>query len=72
MIKDVEDVDGKIKIYVKVLKAGKMVDRKMIPESNFRDNPELLDGIMKTIKQDILRSYPSYLTDNNTELELID
>jgi hypothetical protein len=71
MIKDVEDVDGKIKISVEVLKAGKMIDRKMIPDSNFKNNPELLDGIMKTIKQDILRTYPSYLTDNNTEIELL-
>jgi hypothetical protein len=72
MIKDVEDVDGKIKLFIKVLKAGKMIDRKMIPDSNFRDNPELLDGIMNTIKQDVIRTYPNYLTDNNTELELID
>jgi hypothetical protein len=71
MIKDVEDVDGKIKLSIQVLKAGKMIDRKMIPDSNFRDNPELLDGIMKTIKQDILRTYPSYLTDSNTEIELL-
>ena len=71
MIKDVEEVDGKIKISVNVLKAGKMVDRKMIPDSNFRDNPELLDGIINTIKQDILRSYPNYLTDSNTEIELL-
>ncbi len=72
MIKDVEDVDGKIKISVKVLKGGKMVDRKMIPDENFRDNPVLLNDIMKTIKWDILRSYPNYLTDNNTEIELVD
>jgi len=72
MIKDVEDVDGKIKLFIKVLKAGKMIDRKMIPDSNFKDNPELLDGIMNTIKQDVIRTYPNYLTDNNTELELID
>jgi hypothetical protein len=72
MIKDVEEVDDKIKIFVKILKAGKMVDRKMIPDSNFRDNPELLDSIMKTIKGDILRTYPKYLTDNNIEIELVD
>jgi hypothetical protein len=46
MIKDVEEVDDKIKLFVKILKAGKMVDRKMIPDSNFRDNPELLDSIL--------------------------
>lgn len=72
MIKDVEDSDGKIKLYIKILKAGKMVDRKMIPDSDFRDKPELLDGIMKTIKQDLMRTYPKYLTNNNTELELVD
>jgi hypothetical protein len=72
MIKDIEDVDGKIKISVKVLKAGKMVDRKMLPDSNFRDNPELLNNITNTIKQDILRTYPKYLTDDNTEIELLD
>jgi hypothetical protein len=72
MIKDVEDSDGKIKLYVKILKAGKMVNRKMIPDSDFRDKPELLDGIMKTIKQDLMRTYPKYLTNNNTELELVD
>lgn len=72
MIKDVEDSDGKIKLYIKILKAGKMVDRKMIPDSDFRDKPELLDGIMKTIKQDLMRTYPKYLTNNNTEIELVD
>jgi hypothetical protein len=71
MIKDVEEVDGKIKLSIQVLKAGKMIDRKMIPDSNFRDNPELLDGIINTIKQDILRSYSNYLTDSNTEIELL-
>ena len=71
MIKDVDEVDGKIKISVKGLKAGKMIDRKMIPDSNFRDNPELLNNITNTIKQDILRSYPNYLTNDNTEIELL-
>jgi hypothetical protein len=71
MIKDIEDVDGKIKISIQILKAGKMIGRKMIPDSNFKDDPELLDNIMKTIKQDILRTYPSHLTDDNTEIELL-
>ena len=71
MVKDVEDVEGKIKIFVKILKAGKMVDRKMIPDSNFKDNPELFDDIMKTIKYDLLRTYQNYLTNDNTEIELV-
>ena len=72
MIKDVEEVDGKIKLYVKILKAGKMVGRKMVPDSNFREDTELVDEIMKTIKQDIVRTYPKYLTDDTTEIELLD
>ena len=72
IVKDVEDVEGKIKIFVKILKAGKMVDRKMIPDSNFKDNTELFDDIMKTITSDILRTYPNYLTNDNTEIELVD
>jgi hypothetical protein len=71
MIKDIEDVDGKIKISVEILKAGKMIGRKMSPDSNFKDDPELLNNIMKTIKQDILRTYPTHLTDDNTEIELL-
>jgi hypothetical protein len=71
MIKDVEDIDGKIKISVEILKAGKMIGRKMIPDSNFKDDPELLNNIMRTIKQDILRTYPTHLTDDNTEIELL-
>ena len=44
----------------------------MIPDSNFKDNTELFDDIMKTIKYDILRTYPNYLTNDNTEIELVD
>jgi hypothetical protein len=71
MIKDIEDVDGKIKISVEILKAGKMIGRKMIPDSNFKDDPQLLNDIMNTIKQDLLRTYPSHLTNDNTEIELL-
>ena len=49
-----------------------MDGRKIVTDANFRDNDELVDGIMKTIKGDILRTYPKYLTDDNTEIELVD
>jgi len=71
MIKDIEDVDGKIKISIEILKAGKMIGRKMIPDSNFKDDPQLLNDIMNTIKQDLLRTYPTHLTNDNTEIELL-
>jgi hypothetical protein len=69
-IDDISEVSGKVKIKVKVNKAGKMVDRKMVADPNFKDNPELLSDIEKTIKQEMLRTYPNYLTDDNTEIEL--
>jgi len=70
-IDDINEDGGKVKIKVKVNKAGKMVDRKMVADPNFKDNPELLNDIEKTIKQEMLRTYPNYLTDDNTEIELI-
>lgn len=70
-ITDINEVDGKIKIFVKVNKAGRMDGRKMVPDSNLEDNPELISHIKQSIKQDILRTYPKYLTDDNTEIELI-
>ena len=48
-----------------------MVDRKMVADPNFKDNPELLSDIGKTIKQEMLTIYPNYLTDDNTEIELV-
>jgi hypothetical protein len=70
-IDDISEDNGKIKIKVKVNKAGRIVDRKMVADSNFKDNPELLSDIGKTIKQEMLMTYPNYLTDDNTEIELI-
>jgi len=70
-ITDIDEVDGKIKIFVKVNKGGKMVDRKMVTGDNYQDNPELVGRIENTIKQEIMRSYPKYLTTDNTEIEII-
>jgi hypothetical protein len=71
IISDVDEVDGKIKIFVKVLKAGKMVDRKMVVDSDYQNNPQLVNNIENTIKQTIMRDNPKYLTDSNTEIEVI-
>jgi hypothetical protein len=71
IISDVDEIDGKIKIFVKVLKAGKMVDRKMVVDSDYQNNPQLVNNIENTIKQTIMRDNPKYLTDSNTEIEVI-
>lgn len=70
-ITDVENVDGKIKIFVKVNKAGRIIDRKMVADPDYQNNPELLNKIEDTIKQTIMREYPNYLTNKNTDIEVI-
>lgn len=71
IIDDINQVDGKVVIKIRVNKAGRMVDRKMVADPYFKDNPELLSDIEKTIKQEMIRTYPNFLTDDNTEIELI-
>ena len=70
-ITDIDEVDGKVKIFVKILKAGRMVDRKMVADTDYQDNHQLVSEIEKTIKQEIIRLHPKYLTDGNTEIEII-
>jgi hypothetical protein len=70
-ITDIDNVDGKIKIFVKINKAGRMVNRKMVSDEDYQNNPQLVSEIENTIKQDIIRSYPKYLTNKNTEIEII-
>ena len=70
-ITDIDEVDDKIKIFVKVNKAGKMDGRKMVADTNYQNNPQLVSDIENTIKQDILRTHPKYLMDGNTEIEII-
>ena len=71
IITDIDEVDGKIKIFVKINKAGRMEGRKMVADSDYQNNPQLVSDIENTIKQDIMRDYPKYLTSKNTEIEII-
>ncbi len=71
IITDIDEVDGKIKISVKVNKAGRMDGRKMVEDPDYQNNTQLVNDIEKTIKQEIMRTYPKYLTDDNTQIEII-
>lgn len=71
IITDVNEDNGKIKIFVKINKAGRMEGRKMVADPDYQNNPQLVSDIENTIKQDIMRDYPKYLTSNNTEIEII-
>jgi hypothetical protein len=70
-ITDINEDNGKIKIFVKINKAGRMMGRKMIADPDYQNNPQLVGEIENTIKQDIMRTYPNYLTNKNTEIEII-
>ena len=48
-----------------------MEGRKMVADSDYQNNPQLVSDIENTIKQDIMRDYPKYLTSKNTEIEII-
>jgi hypothetical protein len=71
IITDVNEDNGKIKIFVKINKAGRMEGRKMVADPDYQNNPQLVSNIENTIKQDIMRDYPKYLTSKNTEIEII-
>ena len=70
-ITDIESVNGKIKIFVKINKAGRMEGRKMVSDPDYQNNNQLINDIENTIKQEILRTYPQYLTKDNVDIEII-
>jgi hypothetical protein len=71
VITDVDNVDGKINIEVKINKAGKMVDRKMVIDPEYQNDEQLVNNIENGIKQDIMRTHPEYLSDDNVNIEII-
>ena len=71
IITDINENDGKIKIFVKINKAGRMDGRKMVEDPDYQNNTEFVNQIENTIKQEIMRTYPDYLTSKNTEIEII-
>ena len=70
-ITDINDDNGIIKIDVKINKAGRMVDRKMVPDPDYKNNERMVNDIKNAIKQDVMFTHPKYLTDDNTEIEII-
>lgn len=70
-ITDIESVNDKIKIFVKINKAGRMEGRKMVSDPDYQNNNQLVSNIENTIKQEVLRTYPQYLTKDNVDIEII-
>jgi len=71
VITDVFEADGKIKIVVKVNKAGRMEGRKMVENPDYQNDERLVNDIETAIKQNIIRTNPEYLTDDNVEINVI-
>jgi hypothetical protein len=70
-ITDIDNVRGKIKIVVRINKAGRMEGRKMVPNPEYQQDERLVNDIETAIKQDILNSHPKYLSDDNVDIEII-
>jgi hypothetical protein len=48
-----------------------MVGRKMVPDPDYQNNERMVNDIENAIKQNIMTSHPKYLSDDNTEIEII-
>jgi hypothetical protein len=68
-IDDVNEADGKIKILVSINKAGRMEGRKMVPNPEYQNDERLLNDIETAIKQNIIRTNPEYLSDDNVDIQ---
>jgi len=71
IITDIFEADGKIKIVVRVNKAGRMEGRKMVVNPDYQNDERLVNDIETAIKQNIIRTNPEYLTDVNVEIDVI-
>ena len=70
-IDDINEADGKIKILVSINKAGRMEGRKMVENPDYQNDERLVNDIETAIKQNIIRTNPEYLTDDNVEINVI-
>ena len=66
--KDIEVNDGKLLIKIDIVKAGEVIDRKMVV-SDEELSDEVKERIEKNIKDIITRNNKQYLTDENVEFE---
>ena len=71
VVTDVDNVNDKIKITVRVNKAGRMVGRKMVPDLDYQNNERMVNDIENAIKNNIITTHPKYLSDDNVEIEII-
>lgn len=70
-ITDIFETDGKIKIVVRVNKAGRKEGGKMVPNPDYQNDERFVNDIETAIKQNIINSNSKYLTDDNVDISII-
>jgi hypothetical protein len=70
-ISDIKEEDGKIKIIIKIIKAGKVVNNKMVVDNDYQNIPGFVEEVENGIKRQIISSNEKYLSEDNSTFEFI-
>jgi hypothetical protein len=70
-ISDIKEEDGKIKIIITIIKAGKVVNNKMVVDNDYQNIPGFVEEVENGIKRQIISSNEKYLSEDNSTFEFI-
>jgi len=70
-IADIKEEDGKIKIIVKINKAGRVVNNKMVVDNDYQNIPGFVEEVENGVKRQIISSNEKYLSEDNSTFEFI-
>lgn len=70
-ISDIKEEDGKIKIIIKIIKAGKVVNNKMVVDNDYQNIPGFVEEVENGLKRQIISSNEKYLSEDNSTFEFI-
>jgi hypothetical protein len=70
-ISDIKEEGGKIKITITIIKAGKVVNNKMVVDNDYQNIPGFVEEVENGIKRQIISSNEKYLSEDNSTFEFI-
>jgi hypothetical protein len=70
-ISDIKEEGGKIKITIRIVKAGKVVNNKMVVDNDYQNIPGFVEEVENGIKRQIISSNEKYLSEDNSTFEFI-
>jgi hypothetical protein len=70
-ISDIKEEGGKIKITIRIVKAGKVVNNKMVVDNDYQNIPGFVEEVESGIKRQIISSNEKYLSEDNSTFEFI-